>query len=75
MKPFPYTSVNTRLIITLIRIKTSYLDLKHYSAKFICTYQQRKSKWMEQQSEIDGALLNPVSLTDLIKAQTKRKKG
>ena len=26
---------------------------------------------MEKQSEIDGALLNPVSLTDLIKAQTK----
>ena len=26
---------------------------------------------MEKQSEIDGTLLNPVSLTDLIKAQTK----
>ena len=34
---------------------------------------------MEEQSEIDGTPLNPVSLTDLIKAQTKettkRKKG
>ena len=30
---------------------------------------------MGEQSEIDGTLLNPVSLTDLIKAQTKRKKG
>ena len=26
---------------------------------------------MGEQSEIDGTLLNPVSLTDLIKAQTK----
>ena len=38
-------------------------------------YWQRRSKWMGKQSEIDGTLLNPVSLTDLIKAQTKRKKG
>ena len=42
-------------------------------------YWQRRSKWMREQSEIDGTLLNLVSLTDLIKgetkATTKRKKG
>ena len=60
----------------------TFRHLKWKYVRFICkcnTYWQRKSKWMEEQSEIDGTLLNPVSLTDLIKAQTKettkRKKG
>ena len=40
-------------------------------------YWQRRSKWMREQSEIDGTLLNLVSLTDLIKGETKAttKKG